>query len=70
MNLSLLAKWRWRLIKDGNPLWNKVLEDKYRSRIGGLADMAEVSWSQYISRWWKELMSLEEVGGSSCFKQG
>jgi hypothetical protein len=30
-NLSLLAKWRWRLLADDKPQWRLVLEAKYRS---------------------------------------
>ncbi|MCH89732.1 LINE-1 reverse transcriptase like, partial [Trifolium medium] len=28
-NLSLLAKWRWRLLLEGDSLWKNVLEAKY-----------------------------------------
>lgn len=36
VNLSLLAKWRWRLIYDGNALWKEVLIAKYGSAIVGV----------------------------------
>lgn len=42
-NLSLLAKWKWRLIHDDQSLWKMVLADKYRrGRDGrlGLCDEA------------------------------
>ncbi|KEH24139.1 hypothetical protein MTR_7g104745 [Medicago truncatula] len=29
VNLSLLAKWKWRLLQEDQPLWKRVLEDKY-----------------------------------------
>jgi len=34
-NLSLLAKWKWRLIKDDHALWKIVLVDKYSVGNGG-----------------------------------
>lgn len=32
-NLSLLAKWRWRLLTDKDALWCKVLKAKYREAL-------------------------------------
>jgi hypothetical protein len=42
VNLSLLAKWRWRLLLPGRPLWKEVLAAKYGSHILG-----DVDWSMY-----------------------
>ncbi|GAU21871.1 hypothetical protein TSUD_33680 [Trifolium subterraneum] len=33
VNLSLLAKWRWRLLLPGRPLWQEVLVAKYGDHI-------------------------------------
>lgn len=44
VNLILLAKWRWRLIQHDNPLWKKVLKEKYGDSIGNLVEMEEVNW--------------------------
>lgn len=59
VNISLLAKWRWRLVQPEQPLWKDVLRCKYGSRINFLLDPIYNSWSSLASRWWLDLMSLE-----------
>jgi hypothetical protein len=34
-NLSLMAKWKWRLLQADMPLWKLVLRDKYGESISG-----------------------------------
>jgi hypothetical protein len=29
MNLSLLAKWRWKLLSEGDEMWRRVVVSKY-----------------------------------------
>jgi len=43
VNLILLVKWIWRLIQHDNPLWKKVLKDKYGDNIGNLVEVGEVN---------------------------
>lgn len=33
VNVSLLAKWWWRLLQDQSSLWKEVLEDIYGPRV-------------------------------------
>jgi hypothetical protein len=42
VNLSLLAKWRWRLLLPGRALWKDVLVAKYGNHI-----INEVDWSRF-----------------------
>jgi hypothetical protein len=35
VNLSLLAKWKWRILQEDLPLWKVVLKEKYRDNISG-----------------------------------
>jgi hypothetical protein len=61
VNLSLLAKWRWRLLLPGRPLWKDILVAKYGSHILG-----EVDWSSYriptfASSWWKSIVAVENT---------
>jgi hypothetical protein len=66
VNISLLIKWRWRLIQPGRPLWKEVLVAKYGSHI-----LHQVDWSNCVtpssaSIWWKNIISLEkEVVGKN-----
>lgn len=44
LNVSLLGKWRWRMIHERGKLWYKILWTKYGSRIPSKS-----------STWWKDL---------------
>lgn len=39
-NLTLLSKWRWRILKEPNSLWLEVLMNRY-GEIEGWADVGE-----------------------------
>ncbi|MCH88363.1 LINE-1 reverse transcriptase like, partial [Trifolium medium] len=60
VNLSLLMKWRWRLLQRGEVgLWKEVLVAKYGAHI-----LNKVSWSNVVkpyfaSLWWNDLCDLE-----------
>jgi hypothetical protein len=36
VNISLLAKWRWRLLKDDLVLWKEVLRGKFGESVIGM----------------------------------
>jgi hypothetical protein len=60
-NLSLLAKWRWRLLADDKPQWRLVLEAKY----GVVGDLSlSISRNKIASTWWGWglLRVLREIG--------
>jgi hypothetical protein len=61
VNLSLLAKWRWRLLQPGLPLWKEVLVARYGSHI-----LLEADWSSHrtpslASKWWKNIVAIDNV---------
>lgn len=67
MNVSLLAKWRWRLL-DGNPaLWKNVLEEKYGNCVGRLVEGGGMVRPNRSSLWWKELVNIDNFGGPNWF---
>jgi hypothetical protein len=68
VNISLLAKWKWRLIDDVPTLWKVVLEDKYGPRVSLRSRLVGEVWPSYASRWWKDLMGLEDQGGGGFLK--
>lgn len=68
VNLSLLAKWRWRLINEDGALWKRVLEDKYGEGVGMLGEGGGVSWPLYASNWWKDVTNLEGKEGVPWLK--
>jgi len=67
VNISLLAKWRWRLLSEEDLLWKFVLRDKYGTRVGRMVEWEQEGWPTILSRWWKDVMSVEEEGGIRWF---
>ena len=66
-NISLLAKWKWWLIEDQSSLWKDVIHDKYGPNAGYMSMVVGEVWPRYVSRWWKDLLALEPVGGVRWF---
>jgi hypothetical protein len=59
-NLSLLAKWRWRLLSEDKPHWKLVLEAKY----GGVGrSTLSIGRVHKASLWWRDLVGLGVVRG-------
>ncbi|KAK2435218.1 hypothetical protein QL285_020294 [Trifolium repens] len=59
-NLSLLAKWRWRLLLEDKPQWKLVLEAKY----GGVGRPSlSIGRMDKASLWWRDLVGLGVVRG-------
>lgn len=57
VNIALLGKWLWRLGKENQRLWYKVVEAKYGISRGG----CDVLGPQYqFSGMWKEIVSVED----------
>ena len=60
VNLSLLAKWKWRIFQADLPLWKLVLRDKYGDSFSSFPPNEGFRWSRFASGWWKKLMKLED----------
>ncbi|PNX84009.1 ribonuclease H [Trifolium pratense] len=63
MNISLLAKWKWRLLSEGDSIWKNVLRDKYGGGESGDAWMSTIVPSAKASPWWNDLMNIGVVNG-------
>ncbi|GAU25690.1 hypothetical protein TSUD_266170 [Trifolium subterraneum] len=61
VNLSLLAKWRWRLLLPGRSLWKDVLAAKYGNHILHKVDWSEFRIPSFASNWWKDICTLDKV---------
>jgi hypothetical protein len=60
VNLSLLMKWRWRLLQsDDLEHWKEVLSAKYGSHILFTAVWPSNLSSIFASTWWRDLCDLE-----------
>jgi hypothetical protein len=67
VNVSLLAKWRWRLLKGDYMLWKEVLRDRYGTSFVSLLEGGEVAAPNNASLWWKEIARLDNFGGQAWF---
>jgi hypothetical protein len=59
-NLSLLAKWRWRLLVGGEAQWKNVLSAKY-GKLDGLE--LGMGVRSRASLWWKDVVGVGVVSG-------
>jgi hypothetical protein len=70
MNVSILAKWRWRLLDGEVALWKEVLGAKYGASVGGLLLGAHSGRLRCPSLWWKEISKLGDFGEFNWFNSG
>ncbi|PNX79781.1 ribonuclease H, partial [Trifolium pratense] len=58
VNISLLSKWRWRLLKDDHSLWKDVIREKYGNAVIGKVDLGEECKPWFSSSWWRDICSI------------
>jgi hypothetical protein len=60
VNISLLTKWRWRLLnREDTALWKEVLVAKYGTYIVNNVNLSLEAIPRRASIWWKDICSLE-----------
>ncbi|MCH91937.1 LINE-1 reverse transcriptase like, partial [Trifolium medium] len=63
VNLSLLDKWRWRLLSDEEEVWKNVILAKYGEGAVGSATLESIMFGNLCSTWWRDVCNLDkEVG--------
>jgi hypothetical protein len=70
VNISLLTKWRWRLLYDDNMVWKEVLKSKYGSGVIGRTVLGEECKPWYASLWWKDICTIGSNLDLDWFSQG
>jgi hypothetical protein len=55
INLSLLAKWRWKLLSNDRDVWKDVIFTKY-----GLSNQGNLQASCIASTWWRDICELDK----------
>ncbi|GAU27881.1 hypothetical protein TSUD_159750 [Trifolium subterraneum] len=63
MNISLLAKWKWRLLSEGEAIWKNIIRERYGGGERGVGWMSKVRVSSKASPWWNDLMTIGVVAG-------
>jgi hypothetical protein len=59
VNLSLLAKWKWRFLNVDCDSWKLVLQAKYGDLTGSLHNQQLDNNVRMASVWWKDIVNLE-----------
>jgi len=67
LNVSLLAKWKWRLLDGEMALWKEVLVEKYGPQVTAMVDGELCTHWRNASSWWKDVVSLENFGVQGWF---
>ncbi|MCH84701.1 putative ribonuclease H protein [Trifolium medium] len=62
VNLSLLAKWRWKLFLEEEEVWRNVLEAKYGEGVLGNACIEPAVYGNGCSPWWNDLCRFDREG--------
>jgi hypothetical protein len=69
VNISLLAKWRWRLLNDDSTLWKAVLKSKYGGGIVGKLVLGDDCKPWFASLWWRDICSIGHNLDQNWFSQ-
>jgi hypothetical protein len=67
VNLSLLAKWRWKLLSEGEDVWKSLIVAKYGEHSLGKVSLEVHPSDRLCLSWWKDLCRLDY--GSGWFNQ-
>jgi hypothetical protein len=70
VNISLLAKWRWKLLEDDMTMWKEVLKSKYGASVTGSVNLGEYCNPWFSSVWWKDICSIGTNLNTNWFTQG
>jgi hypothetical protein len=69
VNISLLAKWRWRLLTNDFAVWKEVIKGKYGDSAVGRTVIVEECIPWYASLWWKDVCSIGTNLNNNWFAQ-
>ncbi|XP_045802983.1 uncharacterized protein LOC123896664 [Trifolium pratense] len=69
VNISLLAKWRLRLLHDEQAVWKEVLKSKYVVGVVGKTELGEEYKPWFASLWWRDICSIGSNLNHNWFDQ-
>jgi hypothetical protein len=58
VNISLLSKWRWRLLDNTNVVWKDVIKSKYGGNVVGRVELGDDCKPWYASLWWRDICTI------------
>jgi hypothetical protein len=59
VNISLLSKWRWKLLGDESALWKQVIVAKYGGGLSRDVAFNNTPGVRFASNWWKDICAIE-----------
>jgi hypothetical protein len=60
VNISLLAKWKWKLLSHDVELWKEVVAAKYGRDVVGKRNLGLIDVTRLGSPWWRDLCHLDK----------
>ncbi|GAU37423.1 hypothetical protein TSUD_395420 [Trifolium subterraneum] len=60
VNISLLAKWRWKLLPPDSDVWKEVVVARYGQGILGKGNLGVSIVHRLASSWWKGICNLDK----------
>jgi hypothetical protein len=69
VNISLLTKWRWRLLSVDQSMWKKVIIGKYGQSACGKVVIGEENKPWFSSLWWRDVCSIGNNLNTDWFSQ-
>jgi hypothetical protein len=70
VNISLLAKWRWRLLSNDDSIWKGVIRSKYGGDAIGRVELGGDCVPWFSSLWWKDITSIGSNLDTNWFSHG
>jgi hypothetical protein len=63
VNISLLAKWKWKLLTYDEELWKDVVVARYGLDVLGKKNLGEIDITRLGSTWWRDICTLDKDSG-------
>jgi hypothetical protein len=70
VNISLLAKWRWKLLVDDQAVWKEVVKSKYGNDVCGKTEIGDEHRPWFSSLWWRDICSIGQNLNHNWFANG
>jgi hypothetical protein len=58
VNISLLSKWRWKLLDENYAVLKEVIKSKYGVNVVGRVELGKEHKPWYSSLWWRDICSI------------
>jgi hypothetical protein len=60
VNISLLAKWKWKLLSHESEVWKDVVVARYGADVVGKKCLSEIDVTRMGSSWWRDICLIDK----------